>query len=113
MTTAIAKYEPRHKIVLWDDSEITIKSVNVPALEAELKNPATTFVRIGEDLIHKNSIRAVRPATQVVSELERLLVGKSQDVKEKVRQAVKNREKDGMKTSEAVILNIIEHYEVS
>ena len=111
MTQAIAQYEPRHKIVLWDESEVYIKSVHVPHLEAELKNPETSFVRIGEDIIHKNSIKLIRPAVQHVSELEKALTGKSQDIKEKVRKKVKALEADGKVITPGVIQNIIEHYE--
>lgn len=107
----IVRYEPRHRIVLWDESELTVKSEHLPALEAELVRFETTFVRIGDALIHKNSIKGIFPATQVVSELERMLAGKSQTVKEKVRAEVKKREADRKKTSAVVIQNIIDAYE--
>ena len=58
-----------------------------------------------------SSIKSVLPAGNNVSIVESLLEGKSEDVKERVRQVIRQRRQDGMPISEAIILNIIEKME--
>ena len=73
MTTDIALYEPRHIITFWDETSVTVKSEHVPSINADLQNPAVTFIMIDGDTHHKNSIKNIRKAVQTVSELEALL----------------------------------------
>ena len=53
------------------------------------------FIRIGESFIATSTIKIVRPAKTEISILEKLLQGKEEDTKIKVREKVREREKEG------------------
>ena len=106
---AIVKYEPKHEIHFYDGSTLYIDSSRKDAFFKAMEE--MKFVRIGEGLYATSSIKSVLPAGKNVTLVESLLEGHSEDVKEKVRQVVRQRQQEGLKVTEGVILNIIEKYE--
>lgn len=51
-------------------------------------------------ILATSTIKMVRPAKKEISILERLLVGKPEEIKNKVREKVKAREKERLETTE-------------
>lgn len=81
----------------------------MPELKSDLNN--SKFIQIGENLVSTFAIKIVRPQKIETSILEKLLVGKPDEIKTKVREKMKTRENEGLKTTEGIISNIIKHYE--
>ena len=109
MTTAVAQYRPMYEIVLFSGASHYLDAKNYEAFKQHLKNEK--FVEIDGELVNVSAIERVKKAKQELSLVESLLAGKNNDLKEKVRQVVRQREKEGLKVTEGVIINIIEKYE--
>lgn len=106
---AIVKYTPKHEVVFFDSTRLYIDSGNFDLFCQALEK--AKFVKIGEAMYATSSIKSVLPAGKNVTLVESLLEGHSEDVKEKVRTVVRQRQQEGLKVTEGVILNIIEKYE--
>lgn len=65
------------------------------------------FIRIGDSLIATSSIKSVKPAKQEISILEKLLIWESDDIKRKVRDKIRTREKEWFEDTEWSMKNII------
>lgn len=106
--TQIAEYKPMHEVVLFSGASHFIESRNYEAFKRALLNDK--FVEIDGELVNVSAIERVKRAKQDTSLVESMLSGRSEDLKEKVRKVVKDREKDGFPVTEGVISNIIQKY---
>lgn len=85
-------YKKQHEILTYDDSIFLIDSEKIEALHKEMEY--SKFIRIGENIISTSSIKMVRPAKKEVSILEKMLIGKPDEIKNHVREKIKAREKE-------------------
>ena len=102
------QYNPKHEIICYDESIYYFDSDKLPAMDIAMEN--NKFIKIWDSRIAVSSIKTVRPAKQEISILEKLLIWESEDVKRKVRDKIREREKENKENSEWAIRNIIESY---
>lgn len=108
MTTALANYVEMHEIVLFSGAKHYIDSVKYEAFKTAMQRDK--FIEIDGELVNVAAIERVKRAKNDISIVETMLSGHSEDVKEKVRKVVREREKDSLAITEWVICNIIEKY---
>lgn len=101
-------YSPKHQIETYDESIYYFDSDKLPAMDLAMES--SKFIKIWDSRIAVSSIKTVRPAKQEISILEKLLVWESEDVKRKVRDKIREREKENKNNSEVAIQNIIDSF---
>lgn len=105
---AIQEYVPLCEVVTYKGEKYYIKAESKKRFMEDLEK--FKFVHIGEVSLASLSIEFVRPATQNVSILERMISKLPEEIKIKVRQEVEKRKKDGLKCEPVNISNIIEYF---
>lgn len=103
-----AIYKPKHEVECYDWNIYTIDSENFNLFKKKLEE--AKFINIWETLLAVSSIKSVKPAKQEISILETLIWNETEDIKEKVRKKVREREKEWLSINEWVINNIILSY---
>lgn len=103
------KYIPKHEISLnFSDDIYLIDSDKLDIFQEKMEK--SKFIRIGDSIIATSSIKTVKPAKQEISVLEQLLSGYSEDIKRKVRDKIRIREKEWFSETETSMKNIIESF---
>lgn len=102
------QYQSKHEILTYDESIYYFDSDKLPAMDTAMET--NKFIKIWDSRIAVSSIKTVRPAKQEISILEKLLTGESEDIKRKVRDKIREREKENKENSEGAIRNIIESF---
>lgn len=102
------KYTPKHEVITFDWEIYIIDSAIKPQFVKDWNE--FKVVEIWDVAIATSSIKTVRPAKQEISMMERILTWCSDEIKRKVREKIRQREKDWWVETDGSIKNIIEHF---